>query len=196
MRKKEPINLILTQYVKELGNAGTLVTMAPNKAYVELLLPRLAEYATPENIEKYMKLAKDLDQTPFSSATVEGTIKYLSEMRLMVELSKTIPWTLEKWHIKASFRKAGIHAPEDTITLPERPISGPNPDIEGKEFYVTITINNREQVKLRCCLHHWTPSVQMEDMELWSTPGEPIFPEDKPILDSMPPFRVEEKKKT
>lgn len=193
VKKKEPIDLILTQYVKGLGNAGTLVSMSPGKAYVELLLPRLADYATPENIKKYMKLAEDLgDRTPFSSAIVESTIKYLSEMRLMVEISKDIPWTLEKWHIKTCFRKAGIHAPEDTITMPEKTISGPNLDIEGKEFYVTLTINNREQVKVRCCLHHWSPA-QLDNTELWNIPGEPIFPEDKPILDSMPPFRVEKK---
>ncbi|XP_014479732.1 PREDICTED: 39S ribosomal protein L9, mitochondrial [Dinoponera quadriceps] len=194
IRKKEPVKMILTQYVKGLGNAGTQVSMSPGLAYYQLLLPRLADYATPENIERYTKLAKDLgDRTPFSSATVENMIKYLSEMRLIVEVSKEIPWTLEKWHIKANFRKSGIHAPEETITMPERPISGPNPDLEGKEFYVTLTINNREQAKVRCCLHHWSPILQIQDMELLSTPGEPIFSEDKPILDSMPAFRVEKK---
>lgn len=195
IQKKEPIKMILTQYVKGLGNAGSLVSMRPCKAYYELLLPRLADYATPENIKKYTKLAEDIgDQTPFSSATVENTIKYLSEKRLIVEMSKEKPWTLEKWHIKANFRKAGIYAPEDTITIPERTISGPNPDLEGKEFYVTLTINNREQVKVRCCLHYWSPLAQMEDMEVLSTPGEPIFPEDKEVLDSLPPFRVEKNK--
>lgn len=191
VKKKVPVNLILTQYVKGLGNAGTLVTTTPGKAYNELLLPQLAVYATPENIEKYTKLARDMqDQTPFSSATVENIMKYLSEMRLTVELSKDIPWTLEKWHIKASFRKNGINAPEDTITIPERTISGPNPDIEGKEFYVTLTINNREQVKVRCCLRHWSLIAQKED---WDTPSEPIFPEDKEVLDSLPPFQVKKK---
>ncbi|EFN84758.1 39S ribosomal protein L9, mitochondrial [Harpegnathos saltator] len=171
--------------------------MPPYKAYYKLLLPRFADYATPENIMKYTKLAEDLgDQTPFSSAIVESTIKYLSDMRLMVDMSKGIPWTLEKWHIKVNFLKAGIHAPENTITIPEKPISGPNPDIEGKEFYVTLTINNREQVKVRCRLNHRSPNMQMEDIELLNTPGEPIFPEDKPILDSLPPFRIIKNTKT
>lgn len=112
-------------------------------------------------------------------------------------MSKDMPWTLEKWHIKASFRKAGIHIPEDAITMPERPISGPNLDLEEKEFYVTLTINNREQVKVRCRLHHWSPLDKIiTTYEFWKQPSEPIFPEDKAILDSLPPFWVERKKTT
>jgi len=196
-RKKEPLDLILTQYVAGLGNVGTRVSMHPGQAYTKLLLPNLADYATPENIEKYMKLAMDQgDNTPFSSASVEKTIKYLSQKRISVVMSKDVPWTMESWHIKANFRKAGIYVPEDAITMPERPISGPNLDLEAKEFYVTLTINNREQVKVRCCLHHWTPErtarIYLDDF--YKLPTEPIFPEDKPILDSLPPFWVEKKR--
>lgn len=191
-RKKEPLDLILTQFVTGIGNVGTRVSMHPALAYPKLLLPRLADYATPENIEKYTKLAEDQgDSMPFSSALVEKTVKYLSQKRISIVMSKDVPWTLEKWHIKANFRKAGIYVPEDAITLPEKPISGPNLDIQGKEFYVTLTINNCEQVKVRCRLHHWTPDKNAQirdDDEFWKQPYEPIFPEDKPILDSLPPF--------
>lgn len=196
-RRKEPLDLILTQYVAELGNVGTRVSMHPALAYPKFLLPKLADYATPENIEKYTKLATDQgDDTPFSSTLVEKTIKYLSQKRISIVMSKDVPWTLEKWHIKANFRKAGIYVPEDAITMPEKPISGPNLDLQGKEFYVTLTINNREQVKVRCRLHHWTPdsSAQIHVNEHWKQLAEPIFPEDKPILDSLPPFWEEMKK--
>lgn len=191
--------MILTQYVTGLGNVGTQVTIHPSQAYSKLLLPRLADYATPENIEKYTKLATDQgDKTPFSSPSVEKTMKYLSQKRISIVMSKDVSWTLEKWHIKANFRKAGIYLSEDTITLPERPISGPNLDLEGKEFYVTVTINNREQVKVRCCLHHWTPdrAAQIYVDQFYKMSSEPIFPEDKPILDSLPPFWVEREKRS
>lgn len=190
VRKREPLNLILTQYVKGLGNAGTRITMSPTKAYSKLLLPKLADYASPENIEKYSKLATEVDETPFSSASVEQTMSYLSQKRISVVMSKDVPWTLEKWHIRTSFRKAAIYMSEDCIIMPEKPISGPNLDIEGKEFFVTLVINNREQVKVRCCLHHWTPdkAAQIFVDEFWKMPAEPIFPEDKPILDSLPAF--------
>ncbi|KAL6432494.1 hypothetical protein ACFW04_006820 [Cataglyphis niger] len=197
LRRKEPLDLILTQYVAGLGNAGTRISMHPNKAYPMLLLPKLADYATPENIEKYMKLAVDQqDKTPFSSASVERTIKYLSTKRISIIMSKDVPWTLEKWHIRASFRKVGIFVPEDTITMPQKQISGPNLDIEGKEFYITITINNREQVKVRCCVHHWATDIagRIVVNDFWKLSVEPIFPEDKPVLDSLSSFQKIENK--
>ncbi|KAL6255781.1 hypothetical protein P5V15_013024 [Pogonomyrmex californicus] len=197
VKRKKPLDLILTEYVSGLGNVGTRISMHPEEAYPKFLLPKRAVYATPENIEKYTKLATDQgDDTLFSSVSVEKTIKYLSRKRISIVISKDVPWTLEKWHVKASFRKAGIHVPEDAITMPEKTISGPNMDFEGKQFYVTLTINNREQVKVRCCLHHWTPdkSAQVYVKEFWKLPSEPIFPEDKPILDSMPPSWVETQK--
>ncbi|XP_018399250.1 PREDICTED: 39S ribosomal protein L9, mitochondrial [Cyphomyrmex costatus] len=194
-RRKEFLDLILTQYVAGIGNIGTRVSLHPMVAYPKLLLPKLADYATPENIEKYTKLALDQgEDKPFSSGSVEKMMKYLSKKRISIMMSKDVPWTLEKWHIKVNFRKAGIYLPEDTITIPEKSISGPNLDIEGKEFYVTITINNREQVKVRCCLRHWTSDSSSQIQVDHSLPAEPIFPEDKPILDSLPSFYKERKK--
>lgn len=194
-RRKEPLDLILTQYVAGLGNVGTRVSMHPLQAYPNLLLPKLADYATPENIEKYTKLAiGQRDNVLFSSILVEKTMKYLSQKRIFIVMSKDTPWTLEKWHIKVNFRKAGIYLPEDAVTMPEKPISGPNLDLQEKEFYVTLTINNCEQVKVRCCLHHWSPNETTRMYkEFWKQPSEPIFPEDKEILDSLPPFWVEKK---
>lgn len=51
------------------------------------------------------------------------------------------PWTLKPWHIRVSFRKCGYIVPEYAITIPETPISGPNMDLEGKEFFVTVTVS-------------------------------------------------------
>lgn len=193
LKKKPPLDLILTKFVTGIGNVGTRVSMHPTPAYRRLLLPKLADYATPENIEKYTKLSKELtvDEVPFSSASVEKTTKILSRRRVSVIMSKVVPWTVEKWHVRTSFRKAGIVVPEDTITMPEKPISGPNLDIEGKQFYVTLTINNREEVKVRCAIHHWSPDMagRIFVPEFWKLPIEPIFPEDKPVLDALCPPR-------
>lgn len=51
-------------------------------------------------------------------------------------------WTIQPWHIKVSFRKCGYEVPEEAITLPLKAISGPDMSIEGKEFYVTVTVSN------------------------------------------------------
>jgi large subunit ribosomal protein L9 len=188
LKKRKPLDLILTKFVTGVGNIGTRVTMPPNRAYNKFLLPGLAVYATPENIEKYRKLATEVDDAPFSSVTVEQTMQYLSCMRILMIMSKDVPWTLEKWHVRTNFRKAGIIVPTDAITMPEKSISGPNLDIDGKEFYVTLTLNNCEKIKMRCCIYHWgADSITQTVPEFWKLPLEPIFPEDKPILDSLPP---------
>lgn len=55
-------------------------------------------------------------------------------------MNKDVPWTLEPWHVKASFRKAGFHVAEDAIQIPSKPITGPDMSLEDKEFYVTVTV--------------------------------------------------------
>lgn len=53
IEKKPDLDLILTQYVEGLGNAGEKVTVGATYGYNTLLLPGLAVYASPDNIEKF-----------------------------------------------------------------------------------------------------------------------------------------------
>lgn len=80
----------------------------------------------------------------------------LQNMTLAVIMNKDQPWQIEKWHIKASLRKAGYQVREETIELPERPITGPDLLKQNKDFFVKITINNLEQAEVRCRIHHWS----------------------------------------
>lgn len=50
------------------------------------------------------------------------------------------PWTIEKWHIRAAFRRSGIWVPDSAIKMGEKPISGPNLELEKKHFLVTVTV--------------------------------------------------------
>lgn len=70
MRKQQNINLILRNYVEGYGNAGDRVSVKANVAYNQLLLPRLAVYASPENLEKY-KLVNTENVQKYSSATAQ-----------------------------------------------------------------------------------------------------------------------------
>lgn len=56
-------------------------------------------------------------------------------------MNKENAWNLEPWHVRCAFRKAGVHIPESAITMPDNPISGPDLALEGKEFYVTVTVS-------------------------------------------------------
>lgn len=69
--KQANIDLILTSYVDGLGNVGDRVSVKSYQAYDQLLLPGLAVYATPENLEKY-KDVEVKDMKVYSSSTALG----------------------------------------------------------------------------------------------------------------------------
>ncbi|XP_049811268.1 39S ribosomal protein L9, mitochondrial [Schistocerca nitens] len=178
--KKQPeIEVILTGYVKGLGDRGDRVFVKPNYAYNELLLPGLAVYVTPNNIERYCTDENNRQRT-YSSPFVQRTLGFLSNMNLPIIMNKEVPWTVEPWHVRASLRKRGVYVPEAAIKIPDKPITGPDLDKEGKIFYVTITINGREKVDVKCRIHHW--STKLSDRlpyvpEFWNLPDVPVLEE-------------------
>lgn len=176
-KKKPDIEVILTDYVQGLGERGDRVFVRPNIAYNKLLLPGLAVYATPTNIERYCKEETDRKLT-YSSPFVQRTLGFLSNLHLSVTMNKEVPWTVEPWHIRASLRKHGVHVPESAIKIPDEPITGPDLDKEGKIFFVTITVNNQEKVDVKCRIHHW--STKLSDRlpftpEYWKLPDTPVL---------------------
>ena len=60
---------------------------------------------------------------------------------LVVLVNQENPWTIEKWHIRAAFRRSGFCVPDYAIKMGERPISGPNLELENKHFLVTVTVS-------------------------------------------------------
>ncbi|XP_076299732.1 mitochondrial ribosomal protein L9 [Lasioglossum baleicum] len=192
-RKQLSVNLILVENVEGVGVKGQQISMMSDKAYENLLLPKLAVYATPENIEKYLVDLSNKKTNLKGLGILARTKNLLSQFYLRIQMSMHTPWTIEKWHIKTSFRKSGIIVPEDAITMPEREISGPDLSIENKEFYVTVKINGQEDVKVRCKIDHWTanPTEKVSPgAHIWELPNTAIFPEDQPVLDSLPKHRL------
>lgn len=66
----------------------------------------------------------------------------LQKFVLNISMNKENPWTLEPWHVSSAFRKAGVCVPQSAITMPEHTINGPDMALEGKEFYVTVTVSS------------------------------------------------------
>lgn len=60
------IDVVLKSYVEGLGNVGDKVSVSSNYAYNKLLLPGLAVYATPDNINRYQ--ASYVKEMQYSSA--------------------------------------------------------------------------------------------------------------------------------
>lgn len=56
-------------------------------------------------------------------------------------MSSVNEWTLEPWHLRVAFRRAGIWAPDYAIELPNKPIHGPNPNVDEKDFLALVTVS-------------------------------------------------------
>ncbi|KAF5275010.1 hypothetical protein FQA39_LY06947 [Lamprigera yunnana] len=185
VEKRPQLELILTEYVKKLGNPGERVTVPSEYGYHNLLLPGLAIYASPENLEAYKDV--EVDHTKHSSRYAQSIVEELSTKIISIVMNRENPWTIQPWHIKVSFRKCGYIVPEKAITMPEKPITGPDMNIQDKEFFVTITINNTESVKVKCRIHHWSTNI-VERMphvhDFWKEHIGSVFPEDTAELSS------------
>ncbi|XP_049877670.1 39S ribosomal protein L9, mitochondrial [Pectinophora gossypiella] len=187
--KQPDLKVILTQFVDGVGNPGDILTVRPNTAYRDLLLPGLAVYANPENLLKYkVDEEKPKVEVKFSSPYVQRTMNCLSRLVLQITMNKLQPWTLEPWHVATSFRKAGFIVPDYAIELPPVKITGPDLSLQDKEFYVTVTINKTEKVNVRCRIHHWATGLERLPWEEfhWKKPKQALIPEQAEVLEKMP----------
>jgi len=189
IKPDKEVKVILKKFVEGVGQRGEVVSVKRNKAYNELLLTGLAEYATPEAIERANTTASEVNQEEEPSSPFAGhTARYLRNLVLSVVMSKDNEWTIQPWHIRVAFRKAGVWVPEECIEIPKKPIKGPDLNLEMKDFIVKVTINRKEEALVRCRLHHWSTSIsnKLPFVEYpWTLKGEPIFPEDAEILQSL-----------
>ncbi|CAB3373346.1 Hypothetical predicted protein [Cloeon dipterum] len=187
-KKEEPLEVILTQYVDGIGKKGEKVKLKRQFAYNNLLLPKLAVYANPENEALYGS-SEASSEYEYSSKYAPKMVQYLSKSLVAITMNKEVPWTLEAWHIRACARKAGILIADDScIEMPEKEISGPDLSLETKEFLVTVTINKKEKAKMRCRIHHWStePGDRIKAEYPWFKRAEPIFEEQAEELSSIP----------
>jgi large subunit ribosomal protein L9 len=195
------IEVILTDFVDGLGSRGDIVKVPPQQARYKLLLPKLAVYASPENLEKWekYKTGDKKDEKPYSSHKAAMTVKYLRRRVIKVEMSMDQPWILEPWHVSVAFRRGGVYLPVEAVTLPNNTITGPNLENEKKVFLIGVTINKVDKVQVRCYLHHWSADptrVIPEDKYDFRKVSEPLFPEDAELLKSFPPIPLSKEEKT
>ena len=68
-------------------------------------------------------------------------IDSLNKCIFIIGMNLENPWTVEPWHIHVALRKADIYAPHDAVSLNlPSPISGPNLDLENKEFVAELKV--------------------------------------------------------
>ena len=132
-----------------------------------MLLPGLAVYASPENLNKYENITIAEDAVSYSSSTVRVSMSELKKMVVPLVMSGQHHWKIEPKHIKFAFLSQGIIVDESNITLPDVLIKGPDPTVIEKEFgvdvkviriesnehFFTITILQNQVTKIFSCLH-------------------------------------------
>lgn len=216
--KKQPnIEVILKTYVEGVGRQGEIVSVRPSVAYNRLLLPDLAAYVTPSNVEKYSVQEKEIsEQEKHSSQFAQRvrtkcvtlkaldinhenfqTINMLKKKVFGIIMNKDHPWEIEPWHIRASLRKAGYYILNDSsIELPKQKITGPDLNKEGKMFNVTVTINNTEKAVIKCRIHHWStdPTGKLPYVpEFHKIRAEPLFGLEEQKIPEKPTVEPKEK---
>jgi len=173
-----PIQIILTRSIEEFGKKGQVLTMPSEKAHKELLFPGLAVYASPENLEAYRDVIIPEDAVQFSSKSIQKAYPELSRKVICLKMHDVNPWTVEKWHIRVALRQQGIFVDSDEcVTFNSKPISGPNPALQGKEFRVTLKVNKLEEIPLRFVLYQDSVKVIEESSEDDLSTDLPLEPE-------------------
>lgn len=148
-----PIDLLLLKDIPGVGIAGEVKNIARLRARNALIPQRLATYATEQYVKEYADMIRERAHLIYkpSSSTAMFMVDHIRKMVLNVPLNFHNPWTLEKYHIRAALRRRGIWATEEAfVKMPKRPIVGPNRDMHGRCFTVTLLINGREKVALLC----------------------------------------------
>lgn len=186
LKEESKLKLILLKTVDELGVPGDIVEVDRDFGRFNLISSKKAVYASPYNLKFYKELIEtgSKDRVGPSSAFVGPTIKRLANEVVIVVMNDENPWIIQPKHIRIAIRAAGYHVPEDCIELPKQAIQGP--DIEGKQakdFAITITINNKEKVNVRCMIHHKSLPLRLN----WNRkPRYILLEEQRELLEKMP----------
>ena len=177
-----------------------MVSVPFHLAHPKLLLPGFADYHTEENVEKYVYFNdlvflrsdthlcrhKDIilpeDSIINSSASAKEFITFFSKRVFDICMSSSTPWTIEKWHIKASLRqvwqkmwkyptqicrKHKVWVTDEQIEIPGGKVNGPDLSLENKEFIAVLTINNHEKVSWFSTPVRMIQNLAQKNFEFW-----------------------------
>lgn len=185
--KKENIDVILTEHVQGKGDKWDIVSVPPVYAQLNLILPGLAIYASPENLalRERCKEEKTVTGPTYSSPYASLTIRLLQSRVYSLSMNRDVPWTVEPWHIRVALRKAGVVVPDERIGLPETPITGPDPGKHNKVFAVTIMINGKDKAQVLMRLHHIHKGYRNEEkpkVPFYEMPITAFLPEQEELV--------------
>jgi len=178
-QKEHKVKVILLRNVDDFGVKGQIIEFPAVSVQRDLMLPGFAVYHNQENLERYKDIVIPEETRMNSSESARWLAVMWSKRVLDVCLNTDNPWTIQPWHIKASLRKHKTWIEEKNIEIPGGEITGPDLDLENKEFIAVITVNNFEKIKVRCRIHHLSASPEKTvKLESW------YFREAEPVWES------------
>uniref|UniRef100_G3MRW7 Large ribosomal subunit protein bL9m n=1 Tax=Amblyomma maculatum TaxID=34609 RepID=G3MRW7_AMBMU len=191
--KKPNIDVILTQFVEGLGNKWDIVSVRPFYGLTQLIVPGLAMYVTPENLKlrDEMKVGKEDLGPVYSTRSSPVTLRMLKSKIVRLPMNQELGWTVEPWHLRIALRQAGITVPEESIELPETPITGP--DYTGKEnkvFLATIYINKVDKGVVPFRIQHVGKTIRVDEsseVPFEKLPVQALLPEQEASLQELFP---------
>ncbi|CAN7983860.1 unnamed protein product [Ixodes hexagonus] len=194
-KKKEPMDIILTDVVEGLGNKWDVVSVCPVYGLTQLITPGLAMYATPDNLalREKMKLDKTDLGPVYSSRFVPKTMRLLKSLVVKLPMNKEVGWTVQPWHLRMALRQTGVVVPEDSIELPDTPISGPDISKENKVFAATVLINKVDRVPVLFRIQHASRKLSddvVSEVPYDKLPVEALLPEQRDLLRELVPDKV------
>lgn len=183
---KEPVKIILLENVDGIGGMGDVVSVPWEIARFKLIMSRKATYASEFNLNWYKELIENTKSNLLRPSSIESpfTKRGLVSNVFTLTLSKTTPWTINSRHIRVALRKANVFVASDqSVLLPETPVTGPDMDKQLKVLIATIIINNHEKVPTRFVITHH--GVDLED-QYWAGNLQPALPEQQELLSTLP----------
>uniref|UniRef100_A0A023G1M2 Large ribosomal subunit protein bL9m n=1 Tax=Amblyomma parvum TaxID=251391 RepID=A0A023G1M2_AMBPA len=194
-KKKPNIDVILTQFVEGLGNKWDIVSVRPFYGLSQLIVPGLATYVTPENLKlrDEMRVGKEDLGPVYSSRFSPVTLRMLKSTIIRLPMNREQGWAVEPWHLRIALRQAGITVPEESIELPETPITGP--DYTGKEnkvFLATVYINKVDKGVVPFRIQHVGRAARVDEsseVPFEKLPVEALLPEQEASLQELFPTK-------
>lgn len=156
------MDVILATDIEGLGFKGDIVTVEKRLARNYMFPSGVADYVCPENLIKYEPIVKENEDKIRQSLTGHQTLKKLAGMNLPIGMSATVPWELNKTHVKVAFRNCGVILSEESIELPEKPVTTP------AEITVQVKINKLDTVSVKAIIYHYNKSVAPVLPPIWS----------------------------
>ncbi|NP_001088590.1 uncharacterized protein LOC495474 [Xenopus laevis] len=147
-KKKEKMELLLTQTVPKLGGRGDTVFVEKALGRNKLLSQGLAIYPSPENKkmfeEEKRRQQEGAPEDRTQSWTGEMTVNYLQNSHLEIGMKNNVgKWEVTKEIVARNlFKSLGIVAPVEALKIPDEPIT------QWGEYWCEVTVNGIDTVRV------------------------------------------------